>query len=96
MKAPAFQMYAQDFDMDTASWSNDEVGIYVRLLNYEWVNGGLPSDLSELSRIAREKKTKFEKKWIKNVRTHMRWDPRTRIRNDYPYLITCQQKVFIV
>jgi uncharacterized protein YdaU (DUF1376 family) len=66
-KAPAFQMYAQDFDMDTAAWSNDEVGIYVRLLNYEWVNGGLPNDIQDLARIAREKKIKFEQKWIKNV-----------------------------
>ncbi len=64
---PAFQMYAQDFDMDTASWSNDEVGIYIRLLNYEWVNGGLPNDIQGLARIVREKKTKFEQKWIKNV-----------------------------
>jgi uncharacterized protein YdaU (DUF1376 family) len=64
---PAYQMYAQDFDMDTASWSNEEVGIYQRLLNYSWVNGGLPSDTLELSRIVREKRLKFEKIFIKNI-----------------------------
>lgn len=60
-------MYAQDFDMDTATWSNDEVGIYVRLLNYEWVNGGLPNNIQGLARITRERKIKFEQKWIQNV-----------------------------
>lgn len=62
-KAPAYQMYAQDFDMDTASWPNIAVGIYQRLLNYEWVNSGLPKDLRELARIAREKQKKFDQNW---------------------------------
>ncbi len=66
-KPPAYQLYAQDFDMDTASWANDEVGVYVRLLNYEWSNGHLPADIEGLSRIAREKQSKFEKIWGKNL-----------------------------
>lgn len=66
-KAPAYLMYAQDFDMDTASWSNEEVGVYQRLLNYSWVNRGLPSDTVELSRIVREKRSKFEKIFSKNI-----------------------------
>ncbi len=64
---PAYQMYAQDFDMDTATWKNKEIGVYVRLLNYEWVNGGLPTDLKELAQIAREKNQIFNKIWIKTV-----------------------------
>jgi len=71
-KAPAFQMYAQDFDMDTAAWSNDEVGIYTRLLNYEWINGSIPSNLAEIARIVREPYSprfhaKFTEKWMRNV-----------------------------
>jgi uncharacterized protein YdaU (DUF1376 family) len=68
MKAPAFQLYAQDFDMDTATWENDEVGAYLRLLLYEWVNGGLPSDTYKLSKIVRESEKKFVGKW-KNLST---------------------------
>jgi uncharacterized protein YdaU (DUF1376 family) len=56
-------MYAQDFDMDTATWENDEVGAYVRLLNYEWINKSLPTDHRKLAKICRESFTKFEKKW---------------------------------
>lgn len=53
-KAPSFQFYAQDFDMDTATWENDEVGAYIRLLSYEWVNGGIPDDIEKIARIIRE------------------------------------------
>lgn len=65
-------MYAQDFDMDTASWSNNEIGMYMRLLNYEWVNGSIPSDLEQIARIAREPYSprfhaKFTVKWSRNV-----------------------------
>lgn len=71
-KAPAYQMYAQDFDMDTASWSNDEVGMYTRLLNYEWINGSIPSNLEDIARITREPYSprfhqRFTVKWMRNV-----------------------------
>ena len=49
---PAFQLYASDFYMDTASWSPNDVGIYFRLLIWEWINGPLPDDLRKMSRIA--------------------------------------------
>lgn len=52
MKSPAYQMYAQDFDMDTKDWTAIEVGIYIRLLNYEWVNGGIPIEPARIARIA--------------------------------------------
>lgn len=51
-EAPAFQLYAADFYMDTASWTVAEVGAYFRLLMHEWVNGPLPSDMASLARIA--------------------------------------------
>ena len=41
-KSPAFQFYAADFVMDTQSWTAEEVGVYVRLLCSEWVNGSIP------------------------------------------------------
>lgn len=66
-KAPAYQMYALDFDMDTASWDNEEVGIYLRLLNYQWINGAVPCEMEDLARIVRMTPKKFEKKWRKNL-----------------------------
>lgn len=65
---PAYQYYPSDFDEDTASWEVDEVGIYQRLLNYEWINGwklgeGLPDDPERLARIARCTDKKFQKGW---------------------------------
>ncbi len=62
-KSPAYQYYAADFEMDTADWTVDEVGIYQRLLNYEWVNGALPDDLSKLARIVRISLQKMKSKW---------------------------------
>lgn len=38
-KSPAFQFYASDFYMDTISWSNEMVGLHIRLLCQQWVNG---------------------------------------------------------
>lgn len=62
-KAPAFQLFAADFYMDTASWSVDEIGIYTRLLFYEWVNVSLPNDEKRLARIAGCSHKKFQKGW---------------------------------
>ena len=43
-KSPAFRLYASDFYMDTQTWSNEEVGVYLRLLLYQWINGSIPND----------------------------------------------------
>jgi uncharacterized protein YdaU (DUF1376 family) len=62
-KAPAFQMYAADFYMDTNGWSIDEVGIYTRLLFDQWVNGFIPSDPERLARTAQCSLKKFLAGW---------------------------------
>ena len=49
--------------MDTASWENEEVGIYFRLLMYEWVNGSIPSDTKRLAKIVRMGHKKFQNSW---------------------------------
>lgn len=64
MKAPAFQTYAADYYMDTAHWTVEEVGIYQRLLLFEWVNGPLPDDKTRLARIAGCSTKKFLKGWL--------------------------------
>ncbi len=62
-KAPAFQLYAADFYMDTAGWSATEVGAYFRLLLHEWVSGPLPDDMTALSRIAGVDRKTMGKFW---------------------------------
>jgi uncharacterized protein YdaU (DUF1376 family) len=61
--APAFQLYAADFYIDTASWTIEEVGIYTRLLFYQWVNGSIPMDEKRLARIAGCTPKSFKKWW---------------------------------
>ena len=63
-KAPAFQFYASDFLTDTQSWEAIEVGIYIRLLSNQWVNGSLPNDLKRLSRIAGCDFEEIKKAWV--------------------------------
>lgn len=63
-KSPAFQFYASDFLTDTQSWDINEVGIYIRLLSNQWVNGSLPSDLIRLSRIAGCTHEEIKKAWV--------------------------------
>lgn len=59
-KIPSFPFYAQDFDMDTNTWSNEEIGVYLRLLMSEWINGPLPDDIKKLAQIARISPKKFK------------------------------------
>jgi len=63
-KSPAFQFYASDFLTDTQSWDITEVGIYIRLLSNQWVNGSLPKDLIRLSRIAGCTHEEIKKAWV--------------------------------
>ncbi|MDX1965100.1 MAG: DUF1376 domain-containing protein [Pirellulales bacterium] len=43
-KPPAYLLYASDFLGGTALMTNDEVGIYIRLLCHAWNLGPLPAD----------------------------------------------------
>jgi uncharacterized protein YdaU (DUF1376 family) len=63
MKAPAFQMYAGDYFVDTVFWTNREIGAYTRLLLLEWTNGPLPSDLKVLAKSVQETHQKFITIW---------------------------------
>ena len=40
--SPAFQFYPADFLASTAAMTATEVGVYIRLLAWSWVNGPLP------------------------------------------------------
>lgn len=60
-------MYAQDFEVDTAYWTVEEIGVYIRLLNVCWVNNGLPMDMYKLARIARVDASLFATVWTETV-----------------------------
>jgi len=46
------KFYGSDFLNATASWTMEERGVYVTLLWYSWVNGGLPADIDRIERMA--------------------------------------------
>ena len=60
---PAYQFYARDFDAATSDWSNEEVGAYIRLLNHQWENNGLPADTERIARILRVTKDQLATLW---------------------------------
>lgn len=62
-KAPAFQMYASDFLTDTTELTVCEVGCYIRLLLYQWINDDLPNDIRRLSFICGVSVDEMESCW---------------------------------
>lgn len=68
-KVPAFQFYPKDFltDERVVLMSNTEIGIYVRLLCYCWLEGSLPLDTGALAHMARTPMRQFTKIWEHSV-----------------------------
>jgi uncharacterized protein YdaU (DUF1376 family) len=62
-KTPAVQFYWADFIMDTQAWTCTQLGAYIRLLGYEWVNGSLPTEMAGLARIAGIDPRNMQKMW---------------------------------
>lgn len=60
---PAFQLYAADFYMDTISWSNEDVGAYLRLLLSEWINGPLDFNAKKLAKTCQISAKRWPKRW---------------------------------
>jgi len=51
-KPPSFDFFADDFIAGTYHLPAEAVGIYIRLLCYQWSNGSIPKDEESLCRIA--------------------------------------------
>lgn len=64
-RLPYFPFYPQDFlgDGKVRLMSPAEVGIYIRLLCHEWLEGPLPDDLTRLARIAGATHAEIEEAW---------------------------------
>lgn len=50
-KPPAFQFYAADFVTDTSAMTAEQLGAYMRLLCYAWINGEVPADQRAMAQI---------------------------------------------
>jgi uncharacterized protein YdaU (DUF1376 family) len=53
--------------MDTSHWTTAQVGAYFRLLMYEWVNGGVPTKMAALARIAGIDVRNMQKMWSAEI-----------------------------
>lgn len=51
-RPPSFDFFPDDFIAGTYHLTPEAVGIYVRLLCFQWNNGSIPEDEAELARIA--------------------------------------------
>ena len=55
-KSPAFQLYPQDWlgDLNVASMTEQEEGVYIRLICYCWTHGSLPANIEKLKRLLKD------------------------------------------
>lgn len=79
--APWFPIYVQDFILDTAEFSNEEVGVYIRLLFHQWANKSLPSDMDRLARIASCERNAFALQWDSALHVKFKKDSNGRLVN---------------
>lgn len=48
MNSPSFQFYPADFLVGVAGMTNEQVGVYMKLLCYQWAKGALEDDMEVL------------------------------------------------
>lgn len=62
-KPPAFQFYARDFYMGSASMTAASVGAYIRSLAWSWDNGPLPADHATWAKLVFLTSAEFKRIW---------------------------------
>lgn len=64
-RAPAFQFYPKDFmaDSNVVAMNLTELGAYMRLLCFCWLDQSLPADMPGLARLCRVSSAAFTKLW---------------------------------
>lgn len=65
-RAPAYQWYPRDFDMDeeVKLMTYEEEGVYRRLLDHQWFHDGLPADVKQIARLVpKVASQRFQKLW---------------------------------
>jgi uncharacterized protein YdaU (DUF1376 family) len=60
MKSPAFQFYAADFLIGVMGMSDEEIGIYIKMLALQWERGSLPNDRKTIKKLINSRKIPSE------------------------------------
>lgn len=60
MKSPAFQFYAADFLVGVMGLSDEEIGIYIKMLAVQWERGSLPNDRKMIKKLINSRKVPSE------------------------------------
>lgn len=63
--SPAFSFYPKDIltDENVAAMTDEEFGVYVRLLCHAWLEGSIPADLGRIARMLRRPQRTIERLW---------------------------------
>jgi uncharacterized protein YdaU (DUF1376 family) len=80
-KAPAYQHYARDWLVDSASLSLEEQAAHQRLLDHQWIEGPLSDNPIELARRVGVTVKRFAKLWRAISRFYRRGED-GRLRNE--------------
>lgn len=59
-KSPAFQLYSNDFLVGTMGMSDEEVGVYMKMLCLQWDRGSLPNDAVSIKKLINSKRVPSE------------------------------------
>lgn len=64
-RSPAFQWYPKDFltSSRVALMNLAQQGAYVRLLNYQWLDGSIPEDLGDIARLCGAQEKEMQRLW---------------------------------
>ena len=59
-KAPAFQFYAADFMIGIMGMSDEETGVYIKMLSTQWLHGSLPNCKKAIKKMINSRKVPSE------------------------------------
>lgn len=64
-KSPAFQFYPKDFlsDENVMLMSNQELGCYIKLISFCWIEGSIPSDIKNIAKLCGEDASVMSQLW---------------------------------
>ncbi len=78
---PAWQIYAQDFLVDVQEWPDVTVGIYIRLLNYQWINRTIPATVRGLTTLCNSDEETVKASWDEYIKFKFKENESGRLYN---------------
>jgi len=91
---PAFQFYAADFLTATAELTDEEVGIYLRLLLNQWINGSIPGEMRRMAMLISAGHERLEKEMWPLIGQKFTKGEDGRYRNDRLELVRKEQEEY--